>query len=73
MIRSTIELAGDARLAALLAAEERSFEHRRAGYKAKSEGKRLVVEIEAEDATALKTVVSSVCRIVSVYEKAKGA
>ncbi len=72
MIRSTIELAGDARLATLLTAEEKSFEHRRVGYAVKASGGRLVVEIEAEDATALKTAVSSVCRIVSVYEKAEG-
>jgi len=71
MISSTIVVPGDKRLLALLKAEEKSFSHPRTSYTV-ADGKSITINITAEDATALKTVVSSVCRVVAVYEKAKG-
>ncbi len=72
MISSTIRLPHSPELATLLKAEQESFRHARTRYSVAVQGDRIVVEVDAEDATALKTVVSSLCRIAAVYEKAKG-
>jgi tRNA threonylcarbamoyladenosine modification (KEOPS) complex Pcc1 subunit len=71
MISSTIRLPYSPELAALLKAEQGSFRHARTRYAVAVQGGKIVVEIDAEDATALRTVVSSVCRVAAVYEKAK--
>lgn len=46
------------------------FEHPRATYTVEEEGG-ITIRITAEDATALKTAVNSVCRVATVYEKAR--
>ncbi|MBR9693116.1 hypothetical protein GOV07_04275 [Candidatus Woesearchaeota archaeon] len=68
MIESHISLPYSEALLALLNTEE--FTHPRASYDVKKDGKNITITIEAKDATALKTAVSSVCRVVTVYEKA---
>lgn len=73
MITASVTLPGEKSLASLLRSEEKSFSHNRASYTVADKGKSITITITAEDATALKTVVSSVSRIVTVYEKAKGA
>ena len=71
MISSTIALPHSAELLTLLTAEQKSFTHVRTGYKVQERAKQIIIEITAQDATALKTVVSSVCRVVAVFEKAQ--
>jgi tRNA threonylcarbamoyladenosine modification (KEOPS) complex Pcc1 subunit len=71
MITSTITFPRSAELLTLLKAEQESFAHPRTSYTASEQGNSITVDITADDATALKTVVSSVCRIVAVYEKAR--
>ena len=70
MIESHISLPYSEALLALLRTEE--FTHPRASYEVKG-GKNITITIEAKDATALKTAVSSVCRVVTVFEKARKA
>jgi tRNA threonylcarbamoyladenosine modification (KEOPS) complex Pcc1 subunit len=71
MITSTVRIPRSPQLTALLKAEQESFRHARTSYRVVEREGQIVVEITAEDATALKTVVSSLCRVVNVYEKAR--
>ncbi len=67
MITARISFEHDEALERLL---DDGFRHPRASYTARREGERLVVEVEARDATALKTAVSSIARVAAVHEKA---
>ncbi len=58
-------------LAALFRTERESFRHRRAAYAVRRTGERLVVDITAEDATALRAAANSVRRLAAVFEKAR--
>jgi|GEM_PF-2457511 len=70
MITASVAFPAKTGLAELFRSEEETFRHARATYTMRHEGGRLIAEIEAEDATALKATVSSICRVLSVYEKA---
>ncbi len=70
MIKTSISLPAEQALFHLLETEQ--FKHPRARYDIHNKGKTLHIDIEAEDAVALKTAVSSLCRVITMYEKAKG-
>lgn len=70
-MRTTIFLPKDKNLLILLEAEQGTFRHKRASYTLKKSANQLIAEIEAEDASALKATVSSICRVITVYEKAR--
>lgn len=70
MISSVITLPFEKPLLTLFETEQ--FRHPRASYSVRRDGEELVIEVRAEDATALKTAVSSICRVVTVFEKARG-
>lgn len=56
----------------LFAAEEKEFTNQRASYEMKREKDRLTFRINAEDSTALRAVLNSITKMLSIYEKAKG-
>jgi tRNA threonylcarbamoyladenosine modification (KEOPS) complex Pcc1 subunit len=51
--------------------EEKSFDNQRAGYELKKTKDSIVFLISAEDSTALKAVLNSITKLLSVYEKTK--
>ncbi len=53
----------------LFKAEDKSFKDR-ASYKVKA-GEEVKFKIEAEDATALRTALNSISKVLQVYEKTK--
>jgi len=55
----------------LFEAEEKSFDNKRAGYELKKTKDGVVFLISAEDSTALKAVLNSITKLLSVYEKTK--
>ncbi|MBU1199656.1 MAG: hypothetical protein KKF46_01335 [Nanoarchaeota archaeon] len=56
----------------LFAAEEKEFKNQRAGYKIKKTKDKLVFQISAKDSAALRAVLNSISKLISVYEKTKG-
>lgn len=70
MIETTISVPKNSQLLALFLTEEQTFKHKRATYTIQ-EGDTLTINIKAQDATALKATVASICRVLAVYEKAK--
>ncbi len=69
MIEARLTLPHDAAVASLLETEK--FRHKRASYTTSTENGKLIINIEAADATALRTAVNSVARVLAVHEKAK--
>lgn len=55
----------------LFEAEEKAFDNQRAGYELKKTKDALVFKISAEDSTALKAVLNSITKLLTVYEKTK--
>jgi len=55
----------------LFEAEEKAFDNQRAGYELKKNKDALVFKITAEDSTALKAVLNSITKLLTVYEKTK--
>ncbi len=55
----------------LFEAEEKTFDNQRAGYELKQIKDALVFKISAEDSTALKAVLNSITKLLTVYEKTK--
>ena len=69
-ITATLDIPAEKSLQALLSTEAETFKHKRATYTLKT-GEKLTITITAEDATALKATVSSICRVLTVHEKAQ--
>jgi tRNA threonylcarbamoyladenosine modification (KEOPS) complex Pcc1 subunit len=57
----------------LFLAEEKEFGNGRAGYEIVKGKGSLTFKFQAEDSTALRAVLNSVAKMLSVYEKAKKA
>jgi len=55
----------------LFEAEEKTFANQRAGYELVKTKQGLVFKINAEDSTALKAVLNSITKLLTVYEKTK--
>lgn len=56
----------------LFEAEEKVFDNQRAGYELKKTKQGLIFKITAEDSTALKAVLNSITKLLTIYEKSKG-
>ena len=55
----------------LFVAEEKRFRNQRACYEVKKTKDKLVFKIKAKDSTALRAVLNSITKLISVYENAK--
>jgi len=55
----------------LFEAEEKAFANERAGYELIKGKEGLVFRISAKDCTALKAVIGSITKLLTVYEKAR--
>lgn len=55
----------------VFAAEEKEFKHGRSRYEVTRKGDDLIITIEAQDPTALRTTVTSVTRILNIVQGAK--
>lgn len=55
----------------LFEAEEKVFDNQRAGYELKKTKQELIFKITAQDSTALKAVLNSITKLLTVYEKSK--
>lgn len=69
MITATVSFPNNETLSALFDTEQETFRHKRATYEV-ARDKNITITIHAQDATALKATVSSICRVLSVHEKA---
>lgn len=56
----------------VFAAEEKEFQSGRAEYALTREKDTLHVDVKASDASALRAVLNSVCKVLITFEKAKG-
>jgi len=55
----------------LFAAEEKIFKNQRAGYKVIKSKDKIVFKVRAKDSTALRAVLNSIIKLISIYEDAK--
>ncbi|KYK26841.1 hypothetical protein AYK26_04625 [Euryarchaeota archaeon SM23-78] len=55
----------------LFAAEEKTFKNKRAGYEIKKIRDKLVFKIKAKDSSALRAVLNSITKLISVYQSTK--
>ncbi len=70
MLSATITV-GDARLELekLFSFEDKEFQNQRAKYSVKREGDFLTFFVEAKDSSALRSVLNTITKLLSVYEK----
>lgn len=61
----------DVHVVKILAAEVQRLLNDRAHYDCEHSGEETVINFEAQDATALRAVLNSVCKSLIVYEKTK--
>jgi len=55
----------------LFVAEEKTFKNQRACYKVKKSNDKIVFKIEAKDSTALRAMLNSITKLLSVYESTR--
>nr|MCK4930312.1 hypothetical protein [Nanoarchaeota archaeon] len=55
----------------LFAAEEKTFKNQRACYEIKKNKDKIVFKVKAKDSSALRAVLNSITKLISVYEKAE--
>ena len=55
----------------LFVAEEKEFKNKRARYEIKKSKDRLVFKIKARDSSALRAVLNSITKLISVYEQTR--
>ncbi len=73
-LSAEIILEGDAHnIEKLFAAEEKAFQNQRASYDLKKENNKTLFKITAEDISALRAVLNSITKLISVYETSKSA
>ena len=53
----------------LFAAEEKNFKNQRAGYEVVKQNDKIVFKVKAKDSSALRAVLNSITKMISVYEK----
>lgn len=72
MLQATITVPGNqAHLEKIFSMEEHSFQNERASYSYENKGTSLVFNISAKDSTALRSVLNTITKIITVHEKAK--
>ena len=69
--KAKIIVDGDENIPKLFEAETKEFQNKRAFYNIITTGRKSEFIIEAEDATALRAVLNSITKNISVYEKLK--
>ncbi len=72
MISASIEIP-DEKVFEIFIAEEKGMMNNRASYKTAKKAGKTIVEITADDATALRAVTNSVCKALIIYEKTEKA
>lgn len=71
-ITAEIILEGDSsNIEKLFSAEEKSFQNKRASYELKKEKNKTIFKVSADDSTALRAVLNSITKMISVYETSK--
>lgn len=71
MLHATITVPGNQKvLEKIFSLEENVFSNERAKYELELKENELVFNIQAKDATALRTVLNTITKIISVHEKA---
>jgi tRNA threonylcarbamoyladenosine modification (KEOPS) complex Pcc1 subunit len=71
-VSAEIVLDGDAsNIEKLFSAEEKAFQNKRACYKIRKEKNKTIFKVSAEDSTALRAVLNSITKMISVYETSK--
>jgi tRNA threonylcarbamoyladenosine modification (KEOPS) complex Pcc1 subunit len=71
-LRAEIIVSQDAdKLKKVFDAEEKAFRNKRADYEVKKSRNNLVFKIRAKDSSALRAVLNSITKMISVYENAK--
>lgn len=70
MITATITVRDDVlHLEKLFSFEEKQFQNKRAKYSTKLENDKLMFLIEAQDSTALRSVLNTITKLLSIHEK----
>jgi len=65
-----VEAQGDAEnILKIFEAEDKVFKNKRSKYELKKEGEKVIFEIEAEDATALRSILDSIAKGLKIYEE----
>lgn len=74
MLNATITLREDSlELEKLFSFEDKEFQNERASYTTKHENDELTFIIKAKDSTALRSVLNTITKLLSVHEKTKDA
>lgn len=69
-ISAEIKVSGDSKtLEKLFLSENSDMNNGRANYSLKTKGNDFFISIKAEDSTAFRAVISSVTKLLSIYEK----
>jgi tRNA threonylcarbamoyladenosine modification (KEOPS) complex Pcc1 subunit len=72
MIKATITIDDNtADVKKIFAAEEKSFQNNRSKYKVVKKNKKLMFEITAKDTAALRAVLNSITKNITVYQKVR--
>jgi tRNA threonylcarbamoyladenosine modification (KEOPS) complex Pcc1 subunit len=74
MLKATITVKEDSKeLKKLFEFEDKEFQNQRASYETKLDEEGLIFIAEAKDATALRSVLNTITKLLSVHEKTKNA
>lgn len=69
-ITATLKICGGAKeLKQLFESENSGLKNDRASYKFKAKGKFFFIAISASDSTAFRAIISSISKLLSIYEK----
>ncbi len=73
MLKAQIQVEDGGDLHKIFLVEDRDFGNDRAGYDVKLKNGVLTIEVFAKDSTALRSVLNTVTKIMTVYEKTSSA
>ena len=65
---ASIEIDYDEKVIKLFQAEEKNFKNNRSKYKVNKKNGKIIFEIKADDATALRSTLDSVAKALKIYE-----
>ena len=72
MYTNTLEITKNAdALQQLFEMEDKEFPNKRAKYEVQLSQKKLIITITAKDTTALKNMITSIIKIISIYERTR--
>ena len=70
-MKAYIELDEDPTIIKLFEAEDKKFKNNRSNYNLTNKNNKIIFEINADDATALRSTLDSICKGLKVYEDMK--